>query len=172
MVFVHLSDIHFGQEKGGKIWIHEDVKNRLIEDVNLVAKCLESGCAAGIIVTGDIAYGGRESEYAEAAIWLDKVAKAAGCAISEIQVVPGNHDVNRDQITEATKMMLERIVDEGEDALDKFLESDADRALLFGRFSAYRPFAEGYRCPLDTKAELPEQHVAQLALGRSIRFIV
>lgn len=168
--FVHLSDIHFGQEKGGRLRIHGDVKERLIDDVRGVAKELEAGRAAGIIVTGDIAYGGRDSEYTEAAAWLDRVAAAAGCAISDIQVVPGNHDINRDEITEATQMMLERIVDEGEPALDRVLESDEDRDLLFRRFAAYRPFAQAYRCPLNISAE-PEEHVASLAPGRSIRFI-
>ena len=169
--FVHLSDVHFGQEKGGMIWTHDDVKARLIDDVKLIAKSLESGRAAGIIVTGDIAFGGRASEYAAAAAWLDKVAEAAGCDISDIQVVPGNHDIDRDEITELTKIMLEKIVAEGEPALDRFLESDADRDLLFRRFSFYRPFAEGYRCPLDTNAELAEERVAQLAPGRAIRFV-
>ena len=169
--FVHLSDIHFGQENGGKIWIHNDVKDRLIDDVKLVAKKLESGRAAGIIVTGDIAYQGHASEYTAAGAWLDKVADAAGCDMYDIQVVPGNHDIDRDEITELTKMMLEKIVSEGEPALDSFLKSDADRDLLFRRFSAYLPFAEGYRCPLDTNAELAEERVAELAPGRAIRFI-
>ena len=169
--FVHLSDIHFGQEKGGRIRTHEDVKECLIDDVRLVVKNLESGRAAGIIVTGDISYGGRKSEYAEAAAWLDRVADAAGCAISDMQIVPGNHDIDRSKITEATKMMLKEIADEGEPALDRFLESEADRDLFFRRFSAYRLFAEGYRCPLDTKAELAEERVVELAPGRAIRFI-
>ena len=168
--FVHLSDIHFGQEKGGTTWVHNDVKERLIDDVTCVAKELESGRAAGIIVTGDIAFGGRASEYTAAAAWLDRVAGAAGCAISDIQVVPGNHDIDRSKITKLTQMMLDRIIAEGEDALGKFLESYVDRDLLFRRFSAYRPFAEAYRCPLNTNAE-PEEHVAPLAPGRSIRFI-
>ena len=169
--FVHLSDIHFGQESGGRIRIHDDVKERLIDDVKLNVNNLESGHAAGIIVTGDIAYGGRASEYKLAAAWLDKVAAAAGCDITNIQVVPGNHDIDRDEITELTKMMLDKIVAEGEPALDSFLKSDADRDLLFRRFLAYRPFAEGYRCPLDTNAELAEERVVELASGRAIRFI-
>ena len=169
--FVHLSDIHFGQEKGGKIWIHDDVKDRLVDDVKIVAKNLESGRAAGIIVTGDIAYGGRASEYTAAAAWLDKVADAAGCDMTDIQVVPGNHDIDRDEITKLTEMMLDKIVVEGEPALDSFLQSAADRDLLFRRFSSYRPFAEGYRCPLDTNAGLAEERVAELAHGRFIRFI-
>ena len=169
--FVHLSDIHFGQEKGGKIRIHDDVKIRLIDDVTLVARSLKSGRASGIIVTGDIAYRARAPEYTAAAAWLDKVADAAGCDVTDIQVVPGNHDIDRDEITELTEMMLAKIATEGEPALDRFLKSDADRDLLFRRFSAYRPFAEGYRCPLDMNAELAEERVAELAPGRAIRFI-
>ena len=169
--FVHLSDIHFGQEKGGRISVDDDIKERLIDDVKLVAKTLESGRAAGIVVTGDIAYGGRACEYTAAGAWLDKVADAAGCDMFDIQVVPGNHDIDRDEITELTEMMLEKIVVEGETALDSFLKSDADRELLFRRFSAYLPFAEGYRCPLDTNADLAEERVAELAPGRAIRFI-
>ena len=169
--FVHLSDIHFGQEKGGTIRINNDIKGCLIDDVKLVSRSLESGRAAGIVVTGDIAFGGRASEYRAAAAWLDKVADAAGCDITDIQVVPGNHDIDWGEITKLTEIMLEKIVAEGEPALDSFLASDADRELLFRRFSAYRPFAEGYRCPLDTNAELAEERVAKLAPGRAIRFI-
>ena len=169
--FVHLSDIHFGQERGGQVRIHDDVKESLIEDVGVAVKHLEAGRATGIIVSGDLAFGGRQSEYAQAAKWLDRVADAAGCDRTSVQVVPGNHDIDRSQITPATEMMLNRIAEEGETALDAFLEDVADRELLFRRFSAYRPFAAAYRCPLDTSAELSEEHVAALAPGRSIRFI-
>lgn len=129
---VHLSDIHFGQEKGGQMRIHDDVKESLIEDVGLAVKDLEAGRASGIIVTGDIAFGGRQCEYAQAAAWLDRVTDAAGCDRTSIQVVPGNHDIDRSQITKATGMMLDRIAEEGEAALDEFLEEEADREMLFG----------------------------------------
>ena len=171
IAFVHLSDIHFGQDKGGAIRINEDVRGCLIDDVKLVATSLKSGRATGIIVTGDIAFAGLESEYKAAATWLDKIAEAAGCDVFDIQIVPGNHDINLNEITPLTEIMLEKIVAEGEDVLDKFLDSDADRDLLFRRFSAYRPFAEGYRCPLDTNAALAEERMATLAPGRTIRFV-
>ncbi len=169
--FVHLSDIHFGQEKGGDFWTHKDAKERLIDDVRSMVKSFGAERAAGIIVTGDIAYAGQAEQYKEAAAWLDKVAEAAGCEITDIQVVPGNHDIDLTEITALTEMMLSKIVTEGEPALDDFLRSEADREMLFRRFSAYRPFAEGYRCPLDTKAELAEERTVELAPGRSIRFI-
>ena len=168
--FVHLSDIHFGQETGGEKRIHDDVKERLIEDVQCVARTSETGGATGIIVTGDIAFGGRDHEYRDAAKWLDRVANAAGCAKHRIQFVPGNHDIDRGQITEATRLLLQGIVAGGDCTLDKVLASEDDRELLFRRFSAYRPFSEGYRCPLNTNAE-PEEWVVQLAPGRCLRFV-
>jgi hypothetical protein len=33
--FVHLSDIHFGQENGELIYIHDDVRERLLDDVEI-----------------------------------------------------------------------------------------------------------------------------------------
>ncbi len=38
--FVHLSDIHFGQERGGAVFIHDDAKARLIDDIDKVGEAL------------------------------------------------------------------------------------------------------------------------------------
>ena len=169
--FVHLSDIHFGQETGGQLTINNDIKERLIDDVALVTNELSAGQAQGLIVTGDIAFSGKEAEYKVAANWLDRVTEAAGCDPCDIQVVPGNHDIDWNEITALTEMMLMKIAEEGEPALDRFLERDADREVLFRRFSAYKPFAEAYRCPLNVSGQLAEEHLVPLAPGRALRFI-
>ena len=57
-VFVHVSDIHFGQERDHSIHIHNDVKMQLIEDAAEVVAGLPTGIAQGILVTGDIAQTG------------------------------------------------------------------------------------------------------------------
>lgn len=171
IAFVHLSDIHFGQEKGSSVFIHDDVKTRLIEDVAKVVKALPEGRASGLIVSGDIVYAGKESEYSNAGKWLDQVATAAGCAITDIQVVPGNHDIDRDKISHATALMLQAIAERGEPELDAFLKSEADLELLYGRFSAYEPFAQAYGSPLDMGGGLAGDRSVTLAPGRSLRFI-
>ena len=38
VAFLHLSDIHFGQEKGGRVFTHEDVRERLLDDVALLVR--------------------------------------------------------------------------------------------------------------------------------------
>ena len=79
---VHLSDIHFDQERGGQIRIHEDVRDSLIEDVHGAVRDMEAGRAGGIIVTGDFAFGGRQCEYHQAAEWLDRVPRSRRTTIS------------------------------------------------------------------------------------------
>jgi hypothetical protein len=71
LTYVHLSEIHFGQEKGADLIVHNDVKARLIEDAADQIRIHSGGVATGVIVTGDVAYGGKAHEYASAAAWLD-----------------------------------------------------------------------------------------------------
>jgi metallophosphoesterase superfamily enzyme len=169
--YVHVSDIHFGQEKGGEVFIHEDAKERLIDDVAKVIETVPAKKAAGIIVTGDIAYGGKTAQYKEAAKWLDRLSAAVGCEITDIQVVPGNHDIDHDEISQSAEWMLSEIAAKGEKTLDSFLENDLDRGVLYARFSAYIPFAEGYNCSMDRMGGLASEKTLELAPGRTLRFI-
>jgi len=167
--FVHLSDIHFGQEKGAQLIIHDDVKERLIEDAANQVKVHVGAPASGIIVSGDIAYAGKTSEYKDAAAWLDRLSAAIGCDKISVQVVPGNHDIDLDGITSGCKLMLDKIVEKGEEQLDAFLEAEIDREALYNRFVAYRPFAEGYNCPLDLRGGIASDRRYPLAAGRTLR---
>lgn len=171
VAFVHLSDIHFGQERGSRIFIHDDVKEQLIDDVRKVAATLPTGRAAGIIVTGDIAFAGKKEEYAAAAHWLDRVASAVGCPIFQIQVVPGNHDIDRDEISGSMKLMFKAIAEGGSEDLEKFLKHDRDRETIYDRFKAYREFSEAYDCPFDTTGGYATDRLVELAEGRHIRFV-
>lgn len=170
--FIHLSDIHFGQEKGGQIVVNDDVKARLIDDATGKIKTLApDGTVSGIIVSGDIAFAGKENEYAQAAEWLDKLACALNLAANNVIVVPGNHDIDRDEITAGCRLMIANIAQVGESALDEFLKSDRDRELLYGKFKGYRPFAEGYNCPLDAKGGNAGIRTVKIAEGRQLRII-
>jgi 3',5'-cyclic AMP phosphodiesterase CpdA len=71
--FVHLSDIHFGQERDERVHIHADVKEQLIADAAEVIRTLPGGVAHGILVTGDVAFSGEREQYAAAGEWLDRL---------------------------------------------------------------------------------------------------
>jgi hypothetical protein len=168
-LFIHFSDIHFGQERGGTIVTHNDARDRLVEDV---ARILMGNRAFGIIVTGDIAYSGQKKEYDAAGEWLDRIAKQAGCDPTSVHVVPGNHDIDLNEVTEGARDMLEKVATLGEEKLDRYLETTADRELLYKRFANYRDFAAGYGCHLDDEGgHAGEKDPIELAPGRRLAFL-
>ena len=169
--FVHLSDIHFGQGVGSELVIHDDVKERLIDDAANLVMTHAGGRAAGLIITGDIAYSGKQEQYQRAGEWLDRLAEAIGCEKTAVQIVPGNHDIDRDGISSGCQLMLNQIITGGEAKLDEFLADELDREVLYGRFAAYRKFAEAYDCPLDKVGGLASDRKLELAPGRILRFI-
>jgi calcineurin-like phosphoesterase family protein len=171
-IFVHISDIHFGQEKrSGEIVVNNDVKERLIADARRELIKIGKYPATGILVTGDIAYAGKFEQYKEAGAWLDKLALAIGCPKTAVHLVPGNHDIDRGEIGNGLELMLREIGQKGELLLDKYLADSNDRKALYARFSAYIPFAEAYNCPLDGEGGLAGDKPVQLGAGKSLRFI-
>jgi len=75
---------------------------------------LPTRTASGILATEDIAYAGKRHEYDAAGLWLDELAFLVGCTAADIQMVPGNYDVDRDQIKGLTEMMLAAIGSEAD----------------------------------------------------------
>jgi hypothetical protein len=170
-IFVHLSDIHFGQERDERVHIHDDVKQQLIIDAAEVIKSLPGSAAHGILVTGDIAHSGIQPEYVAAGAWLDDLARAVGCEIFRIQIIPGNHDVDRNKQSLGASHLLDVIRQGGATEYEKILRNDLDRALLYARFEDFSRFCEAYDCPLDLEGRYSTNLHVELVPGRSIRFI-
>ncbi|KRG60213.1 hypothetical protein ABB22_02230 [Stenotrophomonas nitritireducens] len=170
-VFIHLSDIHFGQEKdGGRITINDDAKEQLLQDAASEIAKLDTN-ATGIIVTGDIAYSAKYEEYEKAGKWLDRLAEGIGCSRLDIQMVPGNHDIDRNAITPITKFHLDAIREHGDSMLDMLLDDDVQREVLYERFAAYRDFSSGYGCALDVGGAYSADVVVTVAPERTVRFV-
>lgn len=109
LIFVHVSDIHFGQEKDDRLHIHNDVKQQLVLDAKDVISKIEGGVPHGILVTGDIAQSGQRAEYEVAAKWLDELAANIGVEINCVQMVPGNHDLDWTKLSFSGEKVLEHI---------------------------------------------------------------
>ena len=170
-IFVHLSDIHFGQERDDRVHIHGDVKQQLIVDARDVISKIAGGSADGILVTGDIAQSGQWSEYEEAARWLDELASNIGVGIHCVQMVPGNHDLDRSKLSFAGQQILDHIREGGAPEYEAILNNPTDRAALFARFEDYDRFSFGYNCPLNSEEAYASDMEISLAPGRTIRFI-
>lgn len=171
VVFVHVSDIHFGQEKDDCIYIHADVKRELITDARDVISKIENGEAKGILVTGDIAHSGKPAEYKDAGEWLDDLAANIGIENHCVQMVPGNHDLDRSKLSIGGRAVLNHILAGNAEDYENVLNNPDDRALLYARFEAYDAFSFGYNCPLNGEGYYSSDMEINLAPGRSIRFI-
>ncbi|MDI3357934.1 metallophosphoesterase [Pseudomonas sp. UYIF39] len=167
-IFIHLSDIHFGQEKdGGWEKTNTDAKDRLMDDVQ--AELLARGASAtGIIVTGDIAYSAQPEEYTAAGQWQDELAARTGCDRLSTQLVPGNHDIDRGAISNAVGWKIESVRNDGDSMLDMLLDDDTQRETLFKRFAAYRDFSTGYGCDLDAFGKYLADYSVELGLTSDI----
>ena len=170
-IFIHISDIHFGQERDQRVHIHNDVKEQLIADARRVVRGELRSKAAAILVTGDIAFSGITEQYIVAGEWLDRLAGEVGCERTRVQMVPGNHDLDRDKASTGAELLLEKIHAGGPETYEKIIDNPLDRELLFARFEDYESFCFGYRCELDGEVKAATNLHVELAPGRSIRFI-
>src|SRR5687767_12968424 len=99
MRFLHFSDIHFHREVAGhRLELDAHLRNEILRDVERMAESL--GPVDSILVSGDIAFGGKEPEFSFAEAWLKKVCERTDCSLESIFMCPGNHDVDRDIASE------------------------------------------------------------------------
>ena len=148
--FLHLSDIHFGQERNGKVVIHDDVREELLRDCRSQSEPKALGPADGILVTGDTAFRGKQEEYKRAGEWLDCLTDAIHCSKIAVSIIPGNHDVDHDRIGYVGGLVHDKLRNAPLNGLDAHLEEIAkeneENNPLLPKFAAYRAFAAGYGC--------------------------
>ncbi len=106
--FLHLSDIHFSTKLDDEKIVHTDVRDQLLNDLRDVM-LPRVGSVNKVLIAGDIAFSGKRAEYEEATSWLERVTSICGCAKTDVLTVPGNHDVDRQRILPATRMIHRRL---------------------------------------------------------------
>jgi formylglycine-generating enzyme required for sulfatase activity/predicted MPP superfamily phosphohydrolase/energy-coupling factor transporter ATP-binding protein EcfA2 len=135
ITILHLSDIHFKKKiDEEKKTFHQDVQKKLINTVKAHTK--KNDNPNFVAVTGDIAYSGKKPEYDEAWEFFKRI-KAVLPPDTKFFAVPGNHDVDREQINEFLSM--HSIVARGK--ADKFLENQEEiNRYINVKFNAFRDF--------------------------------
>jgi predicted phosphodiesterase len=147
--FIHLSDIHFGQEGGSAHGPHQSVRREIIRDCK--ERFATLGSADGILINGDVAFSGTKAQFDRSAQWIEEIAAAVGCSEqTDIRVIPGNHDVDRSQINYFCKTVHERLRGIEADKLDRELgemaKAEEESNPLLTKLQNYRVFASRYGC--------------------------
>lgn len=153
MLLLNVSDIHFKYPRCVRgTDPDKPFRTQVIFDVRDMRESL--GDVGAILVTGDIAATGIKEEYDAAYEWLMKLAAESGCRESRIYVVPGNHDVNRqDSVSDPTiastqKTILLKPHHERERELEKHFEHPNSAQALLAPIAAYNDFAAKFSCQL------------------------
>ncbi|MGA4332489.1 metallophosphoesterase [Ralstonia nicotianae] len=148
----HLSDIHFQcdpDQIGHDPNSH--MRDELVDDLEREAGKL--GGLSALVISGDIAYGGRKAEFDLAAQWIKAICNRTGCPIDKVFVCPGNHDVDRDVLKEKTfiedshKVILSAANNEQRNGeLTRRLKLAETRANLYKPLENYNNFALPFDC--------------------------
>jgi hypothetical protein len=153
---LHLSDIHFGQERSGDHTFLDDVREQLINDV---AGLLGSSNRLDLIlVNGDIAFSGKKQEYDRAVSWFDQLINVGRCDVNAILTIPGNHDIDVDLISLSAKQMHVQLRNSSPETAKHFLndltyERDEVNS-IFPKLRTYLDFARGYNSEFE-KRDIP-----------------
>jgi predicted phosphodiesterase len=171
LVLVHLSDIHFRHGPNGTETILDaDLRRELERDARQVLG--GNGGAEGVLISGDIAYGGQKQEYLQASAWLNSFCALLGCPPENVWVIPGNHDVDRGVLHKSTQLqdmhgkLRPRDPGEVDEQLDRYLNDPSAATMLLAPFAEFNAFARSYGC--ETTSTLHWEQAVQLNDGSQL----
>ena len=99
MNILHLSDIHFGRDRcitTDSFSRKSEIMDKLISTLASMSDEMKPDL---VLVTGDIAWTGKISEFDEAYEWFQRLKENLGLDIGRFVFCPGNHDLNRKTAT-------------------------------------------------------------------------
>lgn len=130
--WLHLSDLHF------------DTSDPVDRDFMLDSLCdfiktySQRKAIDLIFISGDLAYSGKAQEYAKFGVFLERLICQAGVERSHIFVVPGNHDINRNEIEFLVRTL------ENQEKIDKYFAQGAGLQHIVEGFRAYREWHDKF----------------------------
>ena len=135
--WLHISDFHF--KAGGDNFSQEVSCDALVRDIPL--RLSDEFPLQLIVVTGDIAFSGQDSDYELASTFFASLLDTLGLDADRLCIVPGNHDVDRSSQTYLYDGVRSRLTNQRE--IDEFLGLETERIQLMERQSAFREFRKG-----------------------------
>jgi hypothetical protein len=171
--FLHLSDIHFGQERDGRLVVYDDIRAQLLSDCK--ARAEESTVATdGILITGDVAFRGSPDEYKVAGQWIDDLATAVGCDVLKVRTIPGNHDIDRTRIQHSCHLahadMHSKQAHQVDGCLIQLLE-EGEQSPILRKLDPYREFASRFGCYFESVRRPLWRHDYHFRGGGTLAFV-
>ena len=135
--WLHISDLHMREAENAQ---RQAVLSTMLEDIGRRSEM--DGPFDFVVVTGDLAFSGKRSEYGLVAEFLEGLAASIDIAPRMIFCVPGNHDVQRERSKMCFKGAREALETEGD--VYGFLSDVDERDALLLRQEEYRTFEANF----------------------------
>lgn len=145
---LHLSDIHW-KDKLNALDTFKTIREGMIADVKRYIE-QEKKIFNFILICGDIAFSGGETQYKRAAKFIENLCELTGCGTSDVFVVPGNHDKNWKSSPQILRELVNKHIGEAKNSdelLADWLQNDFySAAMMFTPYRDYEKFAYPYGC--------------------------
>lgn len=138
--WLHISDLHWRESEAYEANVVAQALLRDLANRIEIAPCLEH--IDFIFVTGDIAFASKPEEYVLAQRFLDNLRRTTRVRKDHMFVIPGNHDVDRDIISDKACDIVSRCSEPA--AVNELLGDEAHRAIIMQRFHRYQEFINSY----------------------------
>ena len=157
--FLQISDIHFTDETGNDD-SYKLMKCKFLEDIESCHN--QKGIIDRILICGDIAFSGLDSQYKEAKQFIEKICNKTRCLPDNVLIIPGNHDKKREVYSRSRSIMKDALL-KGKNTQQLFASKVKEPmavGILYVPFKQYYKLALEYTCISDVAlkcANLPEQ---------------
>jgi tetratricopeptide (TPR) repeat protein/predicted phosphodiesterase len=155
VTWLHLSDIHFHPKSE---WNANPTRTALLAFLKAKFECHPSLKPDFIVCTGDIAFGTTQgsplsSQYAFATEFFEQLLQCCGDESKPLEkqrlfLVPGNHDINRHEVSEIFQDSLIQMAKKSDQYIDKmnerFATNNKDIRDAMTRLSDYNAFIKEY----------------------------
>ena len=126
---------------------YKSMRKGLIQDIKAYYEHNQSSFDA-ILICGDIAFSGAKEEYDKSKEFIEKVCDVVDCKLSQVYVVPGNHDKNRKEGKPALRRLLNwgmMHIDEEEKMFEHLMEEESSLfSNLYLPFKHYLEFSKSF----------------------------
>lgn len=139
--WLHLADLHLTPAVS---WDSNFVLQRLLADVDMLRHEHDIQPDA-IFISGDLSFSGKIEEFKIAQEFINKLSDVSGVKKEGCFFVPGNHDIDRSQVSIAGMALRDKVLNEGQDRILVELESEiSTQHLLFAPLANYANFTPSH----------------------------
>jgi tetratricopeptide (TPR) repeat protein/predicted phosphodiesterase len=167
LTWLHLSDWH----QKGKDFDRQVVQKALLKDIRERVKISSDLEKIDFVVfSGDVAFGGKPEEYQAAKEqFFQPLLDACGLNPKQLFIVPGNHDLDRDEFKLLPRELTKPLASEAE--VQNWLTDDRRRSRLLEPFRAFTAFVGQYTGQTQSdyanirKMQIGDKEIALLGLN-------